>query len=173
MIKRVSRIISWGCIAIMIMVPLVALYLLWSIDLFESFTKHAISLPIHWHTITKWQWYVLWLLTVLYLSFGVLGLYFLHRAFANFADGELFNLVNSRYIRVFSILLVVQAIARPLLFTLSSVLLSLNHPEGEKILSVSIGSSELMNIALAMILIVISELLVKANKLQNENQQFV
>jgi actin-like ATPase involved in cell morphogenesis len=49
----------------------------------------------------------------------------------------------------------------------------MNHPAGQKILSISFGSDEIKVIALAMILWVMSDLLVIGNKLDSENKQFV
>lgn len=115
----------------------------------------------------------MWLLTLVYLTIGVTGLYFLRRAFSNFAKGELFNHSNSRDLKVFSVFLFAQAVAKPLHFSSASILLSMNHPDGEKVLSISLGSTEIKVVALAMILWVISDLLIRAGKLENENQQFV
>lgn len=173
MTRRFSLLISWGCAAILVLTPIAALYLLWSIDSFAALTRESIGLPIQWHTVANWQWYTLWLLTMLYLSIGLIGLYFLRRAFVNFAKGELFNLANSRNLRRFSIFLLAQGLIMPVHFALSSVLLSVNHPAGEKMLSISLGSNELLNIALAMLLWVMSDLLVEGCKLQTENRLFV
>jgi len=49
----------------------------------------------------------------------------------------------------------------------------MNHPAGQKMLSVSFGSDEVKVIALAMILWVMSDLLVKGCKLENENKLFI
>ncbi|MBU2985477.1 hypothetical protein KO528_08940 [Saccharophagus degradans] len=83
---------------------------------------------------------------------GVIGLYFLRRAFSNFAKGELFTLSNSRDLKLFSIFLFIQTLAKPLHFSLTSILLSMNHPAGQKMLSVSLGSGEIKVFSLAMIL---------------------
>lgn len=131
------------------------------------------ALPIQWQTVSDLQWYSLWLLTVLYVAICLTGLYFLRRAFSNFAQGQLFNHSNSRDLQLFSILLFVQALAEPLRFSISSMLLSLNHPAGQKLLSISFGSNEVKVIALAMILWVMSELLVSGSKLESENKQFI
>lgn len=173
MTKQFSRLISWGCYLTILLTPIFAIYLLWNIDLFSTQLSHYIRIPIHWHTVTAWQWYLLWGITAAYISIGLIGLYFLQCAFRNFANGEFFNLTNSRYIRIFSIFLFVQALAKPIYFTLSSVLLSLNHPKGEKIFSISVGSNEIIIIALAMILWVISDLLVTASNLKMETEQYI
>jgi hypothetical protein len=173
MTRYFSLLIAWGCLAILIVVPLSALFFLVNIDAFADLTKRSLELPIQWQTVNELQWYGFWLLSVFYLAIGLGGFYFLRRAFVNFAKGELFNLNNSRHLRLFSIFLFVQALAKPLHFALSSMLLSWNHPPGEKMLSVSLGSGEIEVLSLAMILWVMSDLLVKASKLDKENKQFI
>jgi len=171
--RRFSQLVAWGCIAILIVAPVIALYFLINIELFISFAKSSLNLPIQWQTVSDMQWYSVWILTLFYATTGMAGLYFLRRAFSNFAKGELFNYSNSRDLRMFSVFLFVQALAKPLHFSLSSILLSMNHPADQKILSVSLGSGEIKVIALAMILWVMSDLLVSASKLEVENKQFI
>jgi hypothetical protein len=173
MTRQFSLLIALGCMALLILTPVAALYLLIDIELFASLARSNLNLPIQWQTVSDTQWYSLWLFTLIYIGIGLAGLYFLRRAFANFAKGELFNHSNSRDLRLFAIMLFVQALTKPLHFALASVLLSFNHPAGEKMLSVSLGSGEIKVIALAMILWVMSDLLVRGSQLENENKQFI
>ena len=173
MTQQFSRLIAFACLILLIATPFLCLYFLINIELFVSLAKRNLGLAIEWQTVTAIQWYSLWVLTVLYLAIGWSGLYFLRRAFSNFAKGQLFNYSNSRDLRMFAILLFAQAIAKPLHFSISSVLLSINHSAGQKMLSVSFGSNELSMIALAMMLWVISDLLIQGSQLENENKQFV
>lgn len=173
MTRYFSRLIALGCMAILITVPFIALYFLFNIELFSAMVRNNLGLPMQWQTVSDIQWYSLWLLTIFYVATGLAGLYFLRRAFTNFANGQLFNHSNSRDLRLFSILLFAQALAKPLYFSISSVLLSMNHPADQKMLSVSFGSDEIKVIALAMILWVMSDLLVRGSKLESENKQFI
>lgn len=173
MTRQFSLLIAIGCMAMLILTPVAALYLLIDIELFSSLARNNLNLPIQWQTVSDTQWYGLWLLTLIYIVIGLAGLYFLRRAFSNFAKGQLFNHNNSRDLRLFAILLFVQALAKPLHFTLASLLLSINHPAGQKVLSVSLGSGEIKVIALAMILWVMSDLLIRGSQLENENSQFI
>ncbi len=173
MTRQFSRLITLGCMAILITAPFIALYFLINIEQFSTIAKSNLGLPIQWQTVPDIQWYSLWLLTVFYIATGLAGLYFLRRAFSNFAKGQLFNYSNSRDLRLFSILLFAQALAKPLHFSISCMLLSMNHPAGQKMLSVSFGSDEIKVIALAIILWVMSDLLVRGSKLESENKQFI
>ncbi len=173
MIRYFPQLIASGCTVVVVMLSLGAAYLLFNIELVATLARSNLGLPIQWVTVTDPQLYGLWLVTLLYLSLGVTSLFFLRRAFANFAKGELFTLNNSRDLRLFSIFLFAQALAKPVHFALASLLLSMNHPVGERILSISLGTGEVSLIALAIIFWVLSDLLVKASQLENENRQFI
>ncbi|MGH1543312.1 MAG: hypothetical protein ACRBHB_23110 [Arenicella sp.] len=173
MSKKLSYLISWGSMATIALMLIVLFSFLIDIAWFAELAQSNLRLPIYWTTVEQWQWYLLWASTAVYLAIGLFGLYFLHLAFRKIATGELFNLANSLNIRRFSILLLVQALAKPICFSGASVLLSLNHPEGEKVFSLFFGSQELTLIALAMIFWVVSDLLVAGSRLQSENRQFI
>lgn len=173
MTRSLSSLIAWGCTLWLALLPLGGAYLLFDIDAFAQLAQRNLALPIQWQSVSEAQWYGLWMLTMAYLAVGLLAVYFLRRAFRGFARGELFDLENSRSLRNFATLLFVQALAGPIHFALSSLLLSWKHPAGQKLLSISVGSNEIAVGALAMILWVMSDLLVEASRLQYENQQFV
>ena len=173
MSKVFSHLISSGSIATIVLILIALLSFLIDITWFAELAKNNLRLPIDWATVEQWQWYLLWGVTTAYVAVGLFGLYFLHRAFRKIGSGELFNLTNSLNIRRFSILLFVQAAAKPVYYSLASVLLSHNHSAGEKIFVVSFGSQEITMLALAMILWVVSDVLVAGCRLQSENRQFV
>lgn len=173
MSRKLSSVIAWGCTLLLVCVPLASLFFLLRIGSFASLAQSSLGLPIQWWTVSKGQWYSLWVLTAAYVSIGLVGLYFLRRPFANFARGEFFNTSNSKDLRRFSLLLFAQALATPVHLSLASVLLSINHPVGQKMLSISVGSNELKAIGVALVLWVMSDLLVEAGKLQAENEQFI
>ncbi len=171
--NTLSLVIARGCTAILALAPMVALYFLIDIQTFLSLASTNLAIAIQWHTVTPFQAYMFWLLTCLSMLPGLVGLYYLRRAFANFALGELFNETNSTHLKRFSQFLAIQALATPLHLAFSSLLLSINHPAGQKILSISFGSNEIKTLGLAVIFWVISDLLVKASQIEQENKQFV
>lgn len=173
MTRNLSLLITWACTALLIVVPLIALYYLASLETFARHMMMSIHMPIRWDTVTTGQWYGLWGLMLTYVSIGLYGLFHLRRAFSRFASGSLFDLSNSRDLKTFSIFLLLQTLVLPLHYAATSVLLSLNHPAGQKMLSLSFGSNELRAIGVALVLWVLSNLLVEACKLDSENRQFI
>lgn len=173
MIKQFSLIIAWGSLLLIFVIMGFGLYFLIFPDSFAAFAQQSLEMPIQWRTVEPWQLYLLWTVSAAYMALSVAALYFLWRAFSRFSAGELFNIENSRAIRMFAIYLFLQALASPIRFALSSVILSANHPQGEKMLSLSIGSDTLQTIAYGMILWIVSELLIAGNKIEIENKQFV
>lgn len=168
-----SKAICWGCSAILISMPIAAIYFAFNLDLLISVAKQNLRLNIQWHTVTRGQAYWLWALTVLSVVPICIAIVFLRRAFASFANGDFFNLSNSRSLRYFSLYLFIQAIARPLHFSISSLVLSANHPAGQKLFAISFGSNEIILMALAILFWVLSDLLVQACSIDSENKQFV
>lgn len=173
MTRTLCLLITWGALAQLCLFPTLMVYFLVDQQAFMELARSTLALAIHWNTVTSTQLYALWAITAVYLSIGTIGTYFLFRAFKNFSNGEYFTAPNSTSLKRFAILLLAQACLQPIHGAAASVLLSLNHPAGEKLLSVSLGTNELRNIAVAVILWVIGELLVKARALADENQAFV
>lgn len=168
-----SKAVSWCCLLVIVSVPIAGGYLLIDIEHFAALASSSLPLPIYWESVASWQWYVLWVISAIYVGVGLVGVYYLRLAFVGFALGEYFRPQNSRYLRMFSIFLFVQALAKPVHGAAASILLSLNHPPGQKMLSISLGSDGLKVIVLAMVLWVISDLLVKGGQIDNENKQFI
>ena len=170
---RYSQLIVWLCTVVLFLAPAAAIYYLVELDAFIELAKSQLNLAIQWATVTDMQWYGLWGLTLLSVLPALIGIYFLRRAFIRFARGEFFNAINSHHLRLFSLFIFVQAVTSPLHFLLSSLLLSANHPAGQKILAITFGSNDIKTIVFAMIFWVLSDLLVKASRLETENKQFV
>ncbi len=171
--KRISVAVSWLCRATILFGVLSVVLFALRLPLFADLAMSQLPIPIQWKTVERWQWGGLLALTTVFMSIGLLGLYYLQRAFTGFAEPQPFNLQNSANLRRFSVLLLIQVILKPVYMGTASVLLSLNHPAGEKVLAISFGSDELSTLVLGLILWVISDLLVDAQKLHSENQQFV
>ncbi len=173
MTQQFARLVAWTCAGLILIQAGLLLYGLTNIAAFAELTQSVLPLPIQWGTVQVGQWYGLLAITVLTSLPGIVGLFVLRRPFINFARGELFNRANSADLRRFAVLLIVHALLRPVHLALASVVLSVNHPPGQKVLSLSVGSHELQAIGLALVFWVIASLLLEGARLQAENRQFV
>ncbi|MEM6302363.1 MAG: hypothetical protein AAF749_11540 [Pseudomonadota bacterium] len=173
MTQHLARIVSLLCTVWLIVAPVGALYLLLDHAAFTTMVRAEQQLPVQWHTVGTSQLYVVWLLAVIDVGLGTLGILFLRRAFQSFARGEWFDESNSRDLRRYAALLVAQALARPIVGALTSVVLSLNHPPGERMLSLTFGSNELWYLLAGFVTWVLADLLVRGASADRENRQFV
>jgi len=173
MTKTLSRLVSASCMLVILLTPIMSLYYLVDLEAFRHLLTKSAALPIYWETVKSWQLVSVWFATLLYFLPGFFGLIFLRKAFLNFATGEFFNHLNSRALRWFSVLLMSQVILKPIHFAICSVLLSWNHPIGEKMLSLKFGTSDLKVLFIAFVLWVLSDLLVASCAIDHENKQFV
>ncbi len=173
MTQKLAALVAGLCVIWLVALPIAAVYLLIDIEQFGLLAKENLKMPIQWFTVGKGQWFGLWTVTAMYLGVGYLGTWYLYQAFRSFARGAWFDEGNSRHLRRYAGLLMLQAILSPLHFSLASVILSINHPPGQKLLSVLAGSKELTMIAAGLILWVLADLLVKGIRADAENRQFV
>lgn len=173
MTTRLAGLVYALCTIWLVLLPAGALYLLLDINRFASIAAMNLRQPIQWHSVTSAQWYGLWVLTVLYAAIGYAAVFYLRRAFGSFARGAWFDVHNSRNLRRFALLMIGQGLAKPVHFAIASVLLSIKHPPGEKVLAVSLGSGELILITTGLIMWVLADLLVEGMKADAENRQFV
>lgn len=166
------RLLAFGCWAACLIGPLLALYLLWDLPLFIRLIQESRELKdIHLETVVHWQWLAVWGIMALNLAITLLALYFLRPLFLQFAQGEFFNYSNSLHLRRFSLVLLLQGLLQPL--GLSTLVLSWNHPEGQRLVSLNFSGQEIRFLALGFLFWMISDLLVKGAELERENGQFV
>ena len=170
---KLAGLVYWVASAWLIAMPVGAVYVLIDIDVLTRITRQNLGLPIQWFSVDAWQWYAVWAVTLGYLAIGYCGVYYLRRAFRSFAQGQWFDTDNSRSLRLFAIFLVAQGITKPLHYAACSVLLSWNHPPGERMLSLSVGSNELVLIVSGLVVWVLADLLLAGIKADTENRQFV
>lgn len=173
MSKRISQLICWICLTTIFVASTAILISPFKLYLFARFARSNLEVPILWNTVATWQWYGLWVLTVIVVFISLVGVYFLYKAFKGFASGELFNLESSINLRRFSIILLLQVVLKPLYISIAGILLSINHPAGQKVLIISLGSEQVSSLVLGLIIWVLGDMLVAGHSLQAENRQFV
>lgn len=173
MLKWLCRILALGALLYLVLMPLGAVYLLFDVPLFERYLQMTRRLAIQWETVQLWQYYALWFILFLHLSLSFWAVTYLRPILANFSETAYFKAENSSHLRKFSQLLIVQALLTPFVSACASVLLSYNHPMGQRMLAVNLSSHELSLMVLGILLWLVSQSLLHGNQLEQENQQFI
>ena len=165
----VKHLCSLGILALILMWA----YFLIDITGFQALGRRNLQLQIQWHTVAAWQWYLVWVFGLIPSAIIAAGLIGLRKLFDAFARGDYFSTDNISHLQQFSVALLLQTIANPLVHTLHGVVLSLNHPAGAKILSIKAGSGDFKMLLIGLVLWVITAVLARGVDLQRENRQFV
>lgn len=171
--KSVCRLLAFACWAACIIGPLLALYLLWDLPLLMKLIREgsAQSMKIRWETVVHWQEVTVWAIATVNLGITLLALAFLRPVLLQFAEGAFFNWTNSVNLRRFSWVMVIQGLLRPM--GLTTLVLSWNHPPGQRMLSLGFSGDAIGFLSLGFLLLMVSDLLVRGAELEQENAQFV
>ncbi len=172
-VNTTSHFLYWLLLAPLLLIPAMWGYFLISIEDFAQLAKMNLPLAIKWNTVASWQYYLVWSITLVPALIILWGLFNLRRAFHAFSRNDVFNMQNVTYIKRFALALIAGAVLKTCIIPMISVVFSLNHPPGEKILSIQFSSNDFAMFAIGMVFWVIAKILIQANELSTENQQFV
>ncbi len=142
-------------------------------EVWQKVLTRALPFDVQWQTVQAWQWQSVWALSWGGVLLVCACLYTLKPVLKQFGNRQFFNGDNSLALRRLSRLLCLQALVHPLLVSGASLLLSWNHPPGQRLLSVSFSSQTFQLMLMSGLMLMVSELLVEGCGLAEENQQFV
>lgn len=148
-------------------------YFLFSIEEFAQVAKMNLSFAIQWNTVVAWQLYVTWLVTLIPATIVFWGLMNLRRAFYAFSENDVFNMTNVTLVKRFAFALILSAVLKTLMMSVVSVVLSANHPAGQKMLSLLFSSYDLVTIFVGLMFWLVAKILIQAHALSEENKQFI
>jgi hypothetical protein len=172
--RWLGKALNYACTFALGALPLYWIFLRMRPDTFQHWLKRTVPVDIQWETVQGWQLESVWWLSL--LGFGVLCacLYTLRPVLRQFSQGLFFDLNNSLRLRRLSRLLFLQAAGvSPVLTSAAGVLLSWNHPPGQRLLAVSVSSDTFQLILMSGVMLIVSEILVEGCALAEENQQFI
>ncbi|WP_339863508.1 DUF2975 domain-containing protein [Paremcibacter congregatus] len=168
-IQSLSRWLAHVCTGLLVLLPALSLLIWLKLDWFPQIFEDRYDVAT-FDVMT--QIYGV-LFSLLPLAIWLFGLINLRRLFKNYALGQVFLLENAIYIRKFAWVSIIGGGLAPLFGGVYSVILSMNHADGERFLSVNIGTTEIHTILLGLVFVVISHVMEEAQSLSAENQQFV
>lgn len=96
------------------------------------------------------------------------GTYYLIRLFELYEQGDIFKLTNVRCYKKLSQVLIGWFFASILCSSLLSVVLTLHHPPGQRMISLGLDSSEISTLLVGLILMVIAWVMEEGRKLQED-----
>lgn len=108
------------------------------------------------------------LASLLPMAIDMLGLWVLAKLFKLYAEGKIFTIENVYCYRKLGYLLLAAAITGPIHQSLLSIVLTLHNPPGQRMLSVSLSSSDFSRALMGGIVLLISWVMEEGRKLEDE-----
>lgn len=168
-IQKLSKILSHLSSGLIILLPLLTLLFWVKIEWIPQLFRE--NYDVSTFDITT---QILGLLfTVIPLSLWIYGLFNLRNLFRNYAQGKVFLRENAKYIKRFAWMNILIGALAPIIGGVYSLILTMNYQEGERFLSISLGTSEIHTIFLGIVFVVIAHVMESAHALSEENEQFV
>lgn len=124
-------------------------------------------------SVDDWQWQWSRAISRLPAALFVLSLLPLIRFFRRVEQGEVFSMQTITCLRHFSRWLLISAGCSLLMTPLLSLLLSWQHPPGQRFLSIDVGVQVLNGLGLALLMWLIARILYEGLLIARENQEFV
>jgi hypothetical protein len=116
---------------------------------------------------TKWLGFLIGCIPTV---INMLIFYFLIKLFKCYERAEIFSLQNVKYIRNVGWWMLISQIIRPIYEGVITAVLTFANPHGHRYASVSFGSTDIVPIITALIIILISWIMAEAYKLQDEQK---
>lgn len=172
-LQTLSRLLATACLALIITLPiLVALYWLWAdagtLAVHSNLSPSAIQ-----GELLSWQRMVGGLLAEIPLVLLLLGVWEARRCFLLFATGQIFTATAVNCLRRFAGWALASAMAAIVAGVVSSVVMTLNNPEGMRYLAVGIGSDQFFLALFAGMVWLMAGVISQGQALAEENATFI
>ncbi len=168
-IQILSKIIAHICYGLLFILPIVSFTMWLKVDWFPVFFDGQYDVSTF---DIKTQAFGI-IFSLLPLSIWMYGLFNLQKLFRNYAAGLVFIPENASYIKRFAWMSIIGGGLSPFFGAVYSLILSMNHAEGERFLQIGLGTTEIHTMLLGFVFVVIAHVMKAAHKLSEENRQFV
>jgi hypothetical protein len=172
-IRRVSRLMAWACLALIVVLPLALVYY-WMItstpELAASgnLAPRSIAFPLQ-----LWQRVAAAAITGVPLGLLLMGLYQARLCFVQFEQGDVFSALATARLRRFAGWVAAAALAAIVAAAVTSVVLSINNPPGTRQLAIGVGSNQIFTLFFAGLVWLMADIIGQGQALADENQRFV
>lgn len=172
-VRRLSRWMVRACWSLLVMLPAGLVAYAW-IGSEEAFLRHA---NLFTHSLqtppSSGQWMAAGALLSLPLWLLLVGVWHAKACFSRFAQGQVFTAEAAAGLRRVAGWVAAAALSALMGSMLASVILTLHHPTGQRMLAVGIGSDHLVTLFFAALVWLMADVIGQGQKLAEENQGFV
>lgn len=169
--------LAWACLALAILLPLAALYGLWTASPETLLTQAGVHLPqfagAQPPPVAMWQRVLAVAIGLLPMAGIAYGLVRAWQCFSGFARGAVFSLGTVEHLRGFASGLLGSSVAGLLAPSLLSVLLTWGATAGERSLAVALGGQHLLMLLFAGIVWQIAHAMARAIEIADDNAQII
>lgn len=123
--------------------------------------------------LTAWQRGLGLAIALLPAGAAAVGLLLLYRLFRLYARGAVFERANTRVLRRFAAAVLCYALARPLAYSLTVLLLTYGNPPGQRHLAIRLGDGELAALFFGGLFLVIAWVMDEAREIAEDHRQIV
>lgn len=172
-IRTVSSLLQLACTAYLFGAPLLWLLVWLNFETLGPQWGAVSNLPLQPEFIGVWNKLLGATITLIPILLMIRGVHHLKKLFVEFRQGELFSESGAAHLHVFAKMLFITMLIAPFMGALLSIVLTMNHPAGERAVVFSIGSANLSQLFIAGTLFAITWTLREGYRLRQENEAFV
>lgn len=172
-IAKISRLMRLLCLVLIVATPSTVALIWWKLDFLLRELPGMSQVPIHPELIGPGTKLLGFAVHMIPAGIAVYGFDQLRRLFELYMDGEIFSLNCVSRLRSFAHALLVYGIASPIALALISVIVTMNNPPGERALSITLSSNDVVTLFLGGVFIAIAQVMVEGRRLAEENSQIV
>ncbi|MFM1896252.1 MAG: hypothetical protein RLZZ385_1326 [Pseudomonadota bacterium] len=172
-LRRVSAVLQWACTFYLVTAPLVLAGLWLNFDRFGPQVEALRSLPIQLEYVGPMNLWLGFFLSGVPVGLVMVGVWRLRRLFGLYRTGVLFSAESAGHLHAFAVLLFSSVLLSPFTRALTSVVLTMGNPPGQRTLALSFGSTDLSKLFIAGVLLAVAWILREGYRLARENEAFV
>lgn len=171
--EKLSRLLFAFSLLPLIGLPMLFIYFLIDITLFRTLAEQNLNYVIQWQSVTSTQLYLAAVISFLPHTLILWGVINLRRTLHAFMQSQIFNQQNILFMNRFALSLVLFALSSWIAKAIVSVVLSFNHPAGQKLLSIQIGSQHISVFLVGLVFWLIGKVMLHGFEIQQDNQSIV
>lgn len=170
-IRRVSLVLRLASDAYLILKPLLAIAIWLNFDSLAGSIESSPGLQMEY--VGSINLLLGFLVNCIPMGLMLYGVWHLRQLFGLYTTGMLFTPANAKHLHTFAAMLLITVVTSPIIDILQSVVLTMNHPEGERSLSINLSSADLTTLFLAGVMFAIAWIMREGHRLAEENAEFI